>query len=82
MEALLGAKVWYVAWNPYLKDVGEKIAPWEGWQYIEGGSGMMYGPSASLLLSDRLTFSVSYLYGVLGADYDVHSSEWESGNLR
>ncbi len=75
VEALVGAKVWYVAWNPYLKDVGEKIAPWEGWQYIEGGSGMMYGPSASLLLSDRLTFSVSYLYGVLGARYDANFIE-------
>jgi len=75
VEAMLGAKVWYVAWNPYLKDVGEKVAPWEGWQYIEGGSGMMYGPSASLLLSDRLTFSVSYLYGVLGARYDTNFIE-------
>ncbi len=82
VEALVGAKVWYVAWNPYLKDVGEKIAPWEGWQYIEGGSGMMYGPSASLLLSERLTFSMSYLYGVLGARYDAHSNEWEGASLR
>jgi len=82
VEALIGAKVWYVSWRPYLIDVGEKIAPWEGWQHIKGGSGMMYGPSASLLITDRLTFSVSYLYGELGADYNVKSTELEGGGLR
>lgn len=71
LEMLAGAKVWYVSWRPYLIDVGEKIAPWEGWQYIRGGSGMMYGPSASFFITDRLVFSVSYLYGELGTRYNA-----------
>jgi len=82
VEALIGAKVWYVSWRPYLIDVGEKIAPWEGWQHIEGGSGMMYGPSASLLITDRLTFSVSYLYGELGAQFNANYTEADEGDLR
>ncbi len=68
-DYIIGAKVWYIYWNPYLKDMA-KLAKEEGWQDIDGGSGMMYGPSAAVMITDRLSISVSYLYGMLNAHYE------------
>ncbi len=68
-DYIIGAKVWYTYWNPYLKDMA-KLAKEEGWQDIDGGTGMMYGPSAAIMITERLSVSVSYLYGMLNAHYE------------
>ena len=68
-DYIIGAKVWYTYWNPYLKDMA-KLAKEEGWQDIDGGTGMMYGPSAAVMITDHLSISVSYLYGMLNAHYE------------
>lgn len=78
-EMLVGIKVWYTTWNPYVKDMGKELAHEEGWEFIDGGTGMMYGPSAALMLTDRLSFSVSYLYGELNADYNAEFNYEDKG---
>lgn len=71
---MVAAKVWYATWNPYLIDMGEEIS-FEGWQYMKAGSGVMYGPSVAVMPDDRWSVSISYLYGILEADYSAEFSD-------
>jgi hypothetical protein len=68
MDVLVGVKAAYVGWHPFLIDVGENL-PSAGWEYLEEGSGLMYGPNAAVMLTDRVNLSVSYLYGNLNSSY-------------
>ncbi|MBN2403316.1 MAG: hypothetical protein JXN64_13090 [Spirochaetes bacterium] len=77
-DAMLGAKVWYPYWRPYLIDMGEQFAAEEGWQYIKGGSGMLYGPIASVT-ANKFALSISYLYGNL---YSRYEADFTANNKR
>lgn len=69
-DAMLGAKVWYPQWRPYLIDMGKDLAAEEGLQHIEGGSGMLYGPGISVT-ANRFALSVSYMYGNIYSRYEA-----------
>ncbi len=67
-DILIGVKAWYASWDPLYVDVGDDF-PETGWQNIETGRGMLYGPSLGIGLTDNINFSVSYLFGTLRAQY-------------
>lgn len=69
-EILTGVKVGYLGWRPYLEEIGEKLE-YTGWQHLETGSGLMYGPNLSLIFGKRFSLSASFLYGQLSSRYDV-----------
>jgi len=56
-DLLLGLRGGYFMWDPYLKDVNNQF------QDMETGSGALYGPVASILLTDDLSLSFSGLIG-------------------
>ena len=71
MELIVGAKAWYVTWIPWLRDSGQTVEDrYFGFQNVETGDGFMYGPSASLRITNDISFSISYLYGILDASYE------------
>ncbi|MFC1669194.1 hypothetical protein ACFL20_02300 [Spirochaetota bacterium] len=70
MEYIIGGKVWYVNWMPWLQDVGQTVGDrYLGIHSVQLGGGFMYGGSGSVRITNELTFSASYLYGVLGSDF-------------
>lgn len=68
-NVLIGVKGWYASWDPLYVDVGDSF-PETGWQHLETGKGMLYGPSLGVSLSDRINLSVSYLFGTLQTQYE------------
>jgi hypothetical protein len=73
LDYLIGAKAWYASWEPGIKGIGEKFED-TGLQHLETGSGWMYGPNMSILFTDNLSLSISYLYGNL---YSKYEKVWE-----
>lgn len=78
VEYLVGAKAWYANWDSSLKDAGKEV-PWMGWQYLETGSGWLYGPNAGIIFSERINLSVSYLYGNMQSQFEASYSATENG---
>jgi hypothetical protein len=68
-EYLIGIKAWYANWEPGIKGIGDKFND-TGFQHLETGSGWMYGPNMSILITDNLSISISYLYGNLYSKFD------------
>ncbi len=58
VDFLVGAKTGYYVWEPYFKDMKES-----GVEELETGSGVLYGPTIGVLLTDDLSFSAVALYG-------------------
>lgn len=56
-DFLLGARAGYFVWEPWLKD----FAPL--FENIDTGSGVLYGPVASILFTEDLSLSFSGLFG-------------------
>lgn len=81
-DLVLGGKAFYANWDPYIKDIpGEyPLAKGQGWELIETGGGWMYGPSAGLSLMDKISLSVSYMYGNLLSKFDGISSASGGGS--
>jgi hypothetical protein len=77
LEYIAGAKAWYANWDPVLKSTGENV-PWMGWQYMETGSGWLYGPNVGIILSDKVNLSVSYLYGKMQSQFNADYRATES----
>jgi hypothetical protein len=67
-NVLIGVKAWYASWDPLYVDVGDSF-PETGWQHLETGTGMLYGPSLGFSISDRINLSVSFLFGTLRTQY-------------
>jgi len=76
-DLLVGAKVWYAYWDPVLKDVGKEV-PWMGWQHLEIGDGLLFGPSLGILITDDISLSVAYLYGKMESQFDASYRAEES----
>jgi len=79
VEYLIGAKAWYANWDSSLKDAGKEV-PWMGWQYMETGSGWLYGPNVAVIFSERVNLSVSYLYGNMQAQFEASYRATDGGN--
>ncbi len=58
VDFLVGAKTGYYVWEPYFKDMKGS-----GVEELETGSGVLYGPTIGVLLTDDLSFSAVALYG-------------------
>lgn len=58
MEFIAGVKGGYFEWKPYIQDMKGS-----GIEDIETGSGALYGPVFSLLITRELSLSVAALYG-------------------
>ncbi|HOP64281.1 MAG TPA: hypothetical protein PK358_11630 [Spirochaetota bacterium] len=56
-EYLIGVRGGYFIWDPWLKDLTSMF------EEMETGSGALYGPVASVLLTEDLSFSLSGLFG-------------------
>lgn len=80
VEFIAGAKIWYVNWMPWLRDAGQTAEDrYFGFQNVELGNGLMYGVSGSLRITDEITASVSYLYGVLDSNFEHEDRGWIRG---
>jgi hypothetical protein len=71
LEFIVGAKAGYYVWQPYLKEI-------KGFEDVDRGAGVLYGPIFSLLITENLSFSVAALTGKQSKhwseDYGVHST--------
>jgi hypothetical protein len=56
LEFIVGAKAGYYVWQPYLKEI-------EGFEDVDRGDGVLYGPILSLLITENLSFSIAALTG-------------------
>jgi len=56
-EYLIGVRGGYFIWDPYLKDLTSMF------ENMDTGSGALYGPVASVILTDDLSISISGLFG-------------------
>lgn len=56
-EYLLGVRGGYFVWDPYLKNLADLF------ENMDTGSGALYGPVASVILTDDLSLSISGLFG-------------------
>ncbi|MGQ9842786.1 MAG: hypothetical protein ACUVRK_04400, partial [Spirochaetota bacterium] len=63
---MAGIRSGYFAWQPFLKDIGDS-----GFSDITWGTGVLYGPIFSVMITDELTLSVSSLMG-------KQSTHWQS----
>lgn len=79
MDFLVGAKIAYVGWHPFLIDVGDTVEG-PGWKYLDEGSGLMYGPNVALMLTDKINLGVSYLYGNLSSNLNKRFTATEGPN--
>lgn len=66
MDYMAGAKTGYYAWQPFLKDVGAS-----GMSDIDWGTGLLYGPIFSMIISPDFSFSLAGLVG-------EQSTHWQS----
>ena len=57
MNFIVGAKGGYSVWQPYFKDVGGFF------ENIETGTGVLYGPVLSAIITEDLSFSLAGLTG-------------------
>lgn len=77
IQSMVGAKVWYANWYPYLKDTGiNDEVKYMGWQALEKGGGWMYGASGSINLTDKINFSASFLLGSLMSQFENDGSRY------
>lgn len=71
LEFIVGAKAGYYVWQPYLEDI-------QGFEDVDRGDGVLYGPIVSLLVTENLSFSVAALTGKQSKhwseDYGVQST--------
>lgn len=58
MDFLVGAKAGYFVWVPYFQEMNGS-----GIEELETGSGVLYGPAASVIITDDISFSGVMLYG-------------------
>lgn len=65
-DYMVGVRAGYFAWQPFLKDIGAS-----GMNDISWGTGMLYGPIFSIMVTDDLSLSVSALFG-------KQSTHWQS----
>ena len=63
-----GAKTGYFVWQPYFKDMKGS-----GVEELETGSGVLYGPTLGVILTDDISFSAVALYG-------TQSTYWDNEN--
>ncbi|MCX8125303.1 MAG: hypothetical protein N3F66_14235 [Spirochaetes bacterium] len=57
-EYMAGIRTGYFAWQPFLKDISAS-----GMNDIKWGTGILYGPIFSIMLTDDFSISVSTLFG-------------------
>lgn len=57
MDYLLGVRGGYFIWDPFIKEVNSQF------NQMETGSGALYGPVASMILTEDLSLSFSGLFG-------------------
>jgi hypothetical protein len=69
MDYILGAKGGYFIWDPYLKEIGSNFKD------MKNGDGVLYGPVASVMFTQDLSFSLSGLFG-------KQSTHWMSVNSK
>lgn len=68
VDFLVGAKTGYYVWQPYFKDMKGS-----GVEELETGSGVLYGPTLGVILTDDISFSAVALYG-------TQSTYWDNEN--
>ena len=68
MDFTLGAKSGYYVWRPWLMDMDKVM--WEG---VQPGSGILYGPVLSLVITPDVSVSVAGLFG-------TQSTAWSDNN--
>lgn len=68
MDFIVGARSGYFVWQPYFKDMKGS-----GVEELETGSGVLYGPAISAIISENITFSVVALFG-------KQSTYWDNEN--
>jgi long-subunit fatty acid transport protein len=56
-DFLIGLRGGYFIWEPWIKDVADFFGE------MDSGNGVLYGPVASVMLTDNLTLSFSGLFG-------------------
>jgi hypothetical protein len=70
LEFAVGAKAGYYFWIPYFKEFESP-----GWEEIERGDGLLYGPMMSIRLLPRLSFSVVALIGEQSTEWSYREEE-------
>jgi len=68
MDFILGARAGYFVWQPYFKDMKGS-----GVEELDTGSGILYGPALSVILTENVTFSAVALFG-------KQSTYWDNEN--
>jgi len=76
LDFIVGAKGGYFIWRPYFKDIDD---PWMS--TVEKGDGILYGPVASVIFTDNLSFSIAGLYGKQSAHWKTEDYYWEMYNF-
>jgi hypothetical protein len=76
MDYILGAKGGYFIWDPYLKEVGP------GFKDMKNGDGVLYGPVASIMFTQDLSFSLSGLFGKQSTHWMSENSSEGSSELK
>ena len=73
MEYMVGAKSGYYAWQPFLKDIGASGMSDIGW-----GTGILYGPIASIIFTPDISFSLAGLTGKQSTHWQSFNSDFSS----
>jgi hypothetical protein len=73
MDMILGAKSGYFIWKPYFKEVGAA-----GFDQMNEGTGVLYGPVVSLLFTPDLSLSASLLTGRQSAHWQAMMDDYSA----
>ena len=57
LDVIVGAKAGYFIWKPYIEDIGGFFEP------IDQGTGVLYGPAASIIFTQNISLSIVGLTG-------------------
>ncbi len=69
MSFMLGAKSGYYIWKPMFSELKGG-----GLEDVDKGDGLLYGPVASLMITDGFSLTVSFLTGKQTKDFSEHNS--------
>jgi hypothetical protein len=75
VDYILGAKGGYFIWDPWFKEFGGAMS------YMKKGDGALYGPVASVMFTQDLSFSMSGLFGKQSAHWQSEDFTYKSNEI-
>jgi hypothetical protein len=79
VDFIVGAKAGYFVWEPYIKEI-----PASGFNEIDKGTGILYGPVLSILFTPDITLSAAALTGTQSTYWSARRSTFtgEGGSVQ